>query len=116
MLVPSANNIFVDLSVVAKVTPVPDAVLNSTVKTPTVPFSIIYVFSVVSGIVTTIFPVIVPVNLITAFLPLDIVASVIANVVVPVPFTVTASYPAKPCCINCKFVCFIAPCSRVFPC
>jgi hypothetical protein len=46
MLVPSANNIFVDLSVVAKVTPVPETVLNSTVKTPTVPFSIIYVFSV----------------------------------------------------------------------
>jgi hypothetical protein len=38
MLVPSANNIFVDLSVVAKVTPVPETVLNSTVKTPTVPF------------------------------------------------------------------------------
>jgi hypothetical protein len=54
-------------------------------------------FLLLSGIVTTIFPVIVPVNLITAFLPLDIVASIISNVVVPVPFTVTASYPAKPC-------------------
>jgi hypothetical protein len=52
MLVPSANNIFVDLSVVPKVTPVPDAVLNSTVKAPVVPFEIIYVFSIESGMVT----------------------------------------------------------------
>jgi hypothetical protein len=90
MLVPSANNIFVDLSVVPKVTPVPETVLNSTVKAPVVPFEIIYDFSIVSGIVTVIFPVIVPINLITAFRPLDIVPSVIAKVVVPVPLTVTS--------------------------
>jgi hypothetical protein len=41
MLVPSANNIFVDLSVVPKVTPVPETVLNSTVKAPVVLFFII---------------------------------------------------------------------------
>jgi hypothetical protein len=43
----------VPLSVVAKVKPVPDTVLNSTVKVPVVPLMIIYVFSIVSGMVTT---------------------------------------------------------------
>ena len=46
------NNIFVDLSVVAQVTPVPPAVLNSTVKAPVVPLDTIYGFSIPVGIVT----------------------------------------------------------------
>jgi polyferredoxin len=72
----------VPLSAAAKVKPVPDTVLNSTVKAPVVPLIIIYVFSIVSGTVTTWLPVMVPVNLITAFRPLDRVPSVTAKVVV----------------------------------
>jgi hypothetical protein len=72
MFVPSAKNSFVDLSVAAKVIPVPETVLNWTVKAPIVPLTIIYVFSIPSGTVTTWFPVIVPVNFITAFLALEL--------------------------------------------
>jgi len=52
-LVPSLNTILVPLSVVEKVVPVPDTVLNCTVKDPDVPFKRVYVFSIESGMVTT---------------------------------------------------------------
>jgi hypothetical protein len=72
----------VPLSAAAKVKPVPDTVLNSTVKAPVVPLIIVYVFSILSGMVTTWLPVMVPVNFITAFRPLETVPSVTARAVV----------------------------------
>jgi hypothetical protein len=55
-LVPSAYKNLIPLSVVDQVGPVPETVLNSTVKTPTVPLITVYSFSTLSGIVTDNIP------------------------------------------------------------